>query len=237
VLAFRKEVHLLRNLNHQNLVRFYAACTKCPPEGQLCIVMELMVGSLADLLYGDKSKSLKTGVMHEMSDKRLLAIAWGVTNGMRYLHSHHVCHRDLKSLNVLYDQSLSIKLCDFAFSKFKEQLDKKTARFQTSVGTPQWMAPEVLRGEEYTFSADVHSFGVILWEMLARCQPFSEYHAHAIMCKVGCEGLRLNPPKNCPAFWKGLMQLCWRPAKERPTFDQIMEMLKQVKEELTEAPR
>ena len=87
------------------------------------------------------------------SDKRLVAIAYGISNGMRFLHKNHICHRDLKSHNVLYDKQLNIKLCDFAFSKFKATLEKKSVRFESRVGTPQWMAPEVLRGEEYTFSA------------------------------------------------------------------------------------
>jgi serine/threonine protein kinase len=177
----------------------------------------------------------------EMTDNRLLAIAYGIVKGMCYLHKNHVCHRDLKSHNVLYDQQLRVKLCDFAFSsectpitvvsasspsrpvpdhhplsltpqpdqhplsltphpgvalplrpEFKVELEKKSVRFESRVGTPQWMAPEVsrpfpswnrstlteiylchacsscqeivraetagqvLRGEDYTFSADVY---------------------------------------------------------------------------------
>lgn len=88
------------------------------------------------------------------SDKRLVAIAYGIANGMRFLHHKaRGCHRDLKSHNVLYDKQLNIKLCDFAFSKFKAELERKTVKFESRVGTPQWMAPEVLRGEDYTFSA------------------------------------------------------------------------------------
>jgi serine/threonine protein kinase len=68
-------------------------------------------------------------------------------------HKARGCHRDLKSHNVLYDKQLNIKLCDFAFSKFKAELERKTVKFESRVGTPQWMAPEVLRGEDYTFSA------------------------------------------------------------------------------------
>ena len=92
--------------------------------------------------------------MTHRSDKRLVAIAYGIANGMRFLHHKaRGCHRDLKSHNVLYDKQLNIKLCDFAFSKFKAELERKTVKFESRVGTPQWMAPEVLRGEDYTFSA------------------------------------------------------------------------------------
>jgi serine/threonine protein kinase len=72
---------------------------------------------------------------------------------MDFLHSHNVCHRDLKSANVLFDRKLHVKLCDFAFSKFRQgqeeaEGDAAEAKFISSVGTPAWMAPEVLRGDE-----------------------------------------------------------------------------------------
>lgn len=73
--------------------------------------------------------------------------------GMDFLHAHSVCHRDLKSANVLFDRQLKVKLCDFAFSKFRRiqseaEGETAEAKFVSSVGTPAWMAPEVLRGEE-----------------------------------------------------------------------------------------
>ena len=173
--SFRKEVYLLRNLNHINLVRFFGSCGQSPPEGQLAILMELMHGSLASLLYGDNSVA-PNGAKVQMTDKRLFAIGKGIANGMNFLHKHNVCHRDLKSHNVLYDKQLNIKLCDFAFSKFKQQLEQKSIIFESRVGTPQWMAPEVLRGEDYSFSADLYSFGVIIWEMVHRVQPFAGMH-------------------------------------------------------------
>jgi serine/threonine protein kinase len=256
--AFQNELDILRKLNHGNLVRFFAACTKPPPDGQLGILMELMDGSLASLLYG-KASTGPSGKRHEMcvhpsgplprshrprlnprlcrSDKRLVAIAYGISNGMRFLHKNHICHRDLKSHNVLYDKQLNIKLCDFAFSKFKATLEKKSVRFESRVGTPQWMAPEVLRGEEYTFSADVYSFGVILWEMISRQQPFADFHAMAVMFKVGTEGLRLTPPDDCPPFWQRLMEACWLPPRERPTFEKVFQLVRQVKQQLDRNPK
>ena len=78
---------------------------------------------------------------------------------MAYLHGRKVLHCDLKSSNVLIDPNWTVKLCDFGLSRIKEKLNKKCGR----VGTPHWMAPEILRGEEYVETSDVYSFGMILW--------------------------------------------------------------------------
>ena len=149
--SFKNEVFLMRQLQHVNLVRFFGASDTAP---NLCIVMELMRGSLADLFYGKLSK----GVEKMLTPQRQLSVLRGVTSGMLFLHAHSVIHRDLKSANVLFDKQLRIKLCDFAFSKFKlAAAAQTTAAFESSVGTPAWMAPEVLRGDEYTLRADVYS--------------------------------------------------------------------------------
>ena len=79
-------------------------------------------------------------------------------------------------------------------------------------------------------TVDVHSFGVILWEMIAREQPFADLHAMAVMYKVGTEGLRLTPPDDCPPFWRKLMMACWQAPKLRPTFEQIFKYICDVKQ-------
>eukprot|EP01052_Picozoa_sp_SAG31_P010214 SAG31_NODE_552_length_14204_cov_14.295356_8_plen_484_part_00 len=170
--VFRNEVFLLRNLNHDNLLRFYGACTRAP---NLCIVTELLVGSLSNLLYGSQSKR-RDGTVVPIGMKRQLHIAHGVANGLAFLHSHSVAHRDLKGSNVLYDRQLNVRLCDFAFSKFKQQ----QSGMASQVGTPAWMAPEVLRGEEYSLSADMYSYGVVLWELTQRREPLKHLNQYAV---------------------------------------------------------
>ena len=228
VNAFRTEAILLRNLNHHNLVRLYAVCS-APPH--LCILTELMTSSLDNLLYGKGSKN-------ELTERRQVRIAHGIANGMAFLHRNGVCHRDLKSPNVLYDRDLNIKLCDFAFSKFKDGLEKgHNAQMDSRVGTPAWMAPEVLCGEPYSHKADVYSFGVILWEILHRTRPFKDLNAWAIAYQVGMQGRRLpipyeNPSKQgeVPAIVAYMMAECWHPEKNRPTFETILEMLQPMQE-------
>eukprot|EP01051_Picozoa_sp_SAG22_P004549 SAG22_NODE_246_length_13948_cov_12.055744_13_plen_93_part_00 len=84
---------------------------------------------------------------------------------------------------MLYDAALHVKLCDFAFSTVKA-LEEEQA-YQSQCGTPAWMAPEVLRGNPYTKSADTYSFGVILWELASRKRPFAEIGQFEITIKVG----------------------------------------------------
>ena len=218
--AFQHEVNFLRHLSHENLVRLYGFCTD-----PMAILTEFLNGNLSDLLYGKNSRPAKGGPMIKMTDKRQNLISLGVANGLRFLHNQGICHRDLKSPNVLYDRDLRIKLCDFAFSTFKEKVENETVKFESRVGTPAWMAPEILRGEEYTLSADIYSFGVIMWEMVFRSEPFKGVNAYAIAHQVGNTGRRLEIEEGCPAVWRQLMLRCWSDAPSRPTSSDIVEIL------------
>jgi tRNA A-37 threonylcarbamoyl transferase component Bud32 len=218
--TFRNECFLMRNMHHDNLVRFYGACLDPP-----AIVTELMVGNLSSLLYG-AGASTPSGVRHELTDGRQLAISYGIANGLAVLHHHGVCHRDLKSPNVLYDASLRIKLCDFAFSKFKEKCGEAgTVQMDSRVGTPAWMAPEVLRGEAYSKSADLYSYGVILWEICERREPFKGLNPFTIAHLVGAEHRRLEIPSDCPPLWKQLMIRCWGEPARRPSAGGVVHLL------------
>eukprot|EP01043_Picozoa_sp_COSAG02_P015339 COSAG02_NODE_652_length_18867_cov_30.656756_4_plen_712_part_00 len=220
--TFANEVFLLQNLSHDNLVRFYGACTTPP---NLCILTELMTGSLMSLLYGSLARR-PDGTLRELNDKRQAHILMGVATGMAFLHSHSVAHRDLKSANVLYDKQLNIKLCDFAFSKFKRKL---SALMDSQVGTPAWMAPEVLRGDEYSLKCDVFSAGVIMWELVYREEPLKGVNQYAVAIKVGMEGHRLPIDASCPLIWRKLMESCWVEPDDRPSFADIEKILAEAK--------
>jgi sterile alpha motif and leucine zipper-containing kinase AZK len=211
VRSFRNEVFLMGKLNHANLVRFYAAVME---PTRPCIIVELMVGSLTDLLYGKDKKNLPDDKWH---DRRKLGVAIGIVNGVKFLHSKKVCHRDLKSPNVLYDKDLNIKLCDFAFSTFSQQA---SMRFESRVGTPAWMAPEVLNGDAYTLSADIYSLAVIIWEIVTRSEPWAGINPFAVAFKVVSENLRLET-EGFDSFWKDLLEMCWAKPHERPTIGEV----------------
>ena len=133
---------------------------------------------------------------------------------------------------MLYNRDLYIKLCDFAFSKFKSKIADETLKFESRVGTPAWMAPEILRGEEYTLSADVHSYGVIMWEMVTRSEPFKGVNAYAIAHQVGNDGRRLEIPSECPQFWRQLMLRCWADPADRPSSAEVVLMLQKLRTDI-----
>jgi serine/threonine protein kinase len=98
-----------------------------------------------------------------------------VARGMAYLHSRRppILHLDLKSPNILVDAGWRAKIADFGLSLAKNRTYASTT---AAMGTPEWMAPEVLRCERYDERADVFSFGVVLWELLTAQQPWADHN-------------------------------------------------------------
>jgi serine/threonine protein kinase len=185
-----------------------------PPE--LCIITEFCQhGALSDLL-------LQQTV--EMDFKLKLKCCLDAARGMEYMHSCNpvILHRDLKSDNLLVTSDWTVKVADFGLSRFRS--DKKT---MSQVGTPMWMAPEVILGEKYTEKADVYSFGVILWEIMTRKEPYEDKEAMQIVLEVVNKGLRPKIPPHyfdCPLV--PLMRDCWEEdPKKRPVFSIICDRL------------
>lgn len=175
--ALRAEVSILSQLRHPNIVLYLGAGTTPP---SVFVVTEWCErGDLNDLLY-DPSAPLSAAAR--------VRLALHVAQGMTYLHSPRrgIVHRDLKSQNLLITRHYVLKVADFGLTIFQTEL-AKTAKAAANpderaaaafgadaVGTPQWMAPEVLEGERYNEKVDVFSFGVVLSELCARVQPYAD---------------------------------------------------------------
>jgi len=151
-------------------------------------------------------------------------VAAGTARGMCYLHSGNppVLHRDLKSANILLDESYTAKLADFGLSRLKAVRSGMTG----NCGTVQWMAPEVLCNEHYAEPADVFSFGIILWEMLSKECPYDGMTPIQCALSVLNENKRPAIPDWCPQPLRALIKNCVeRDPLSRPTFTQILAAL------------
>jgi len=104
----------------------------------------------------------------------------------------------------------------------------------TSCGTPAWTAPEVLRNERYTETADVFSFGVVLWELVTREEPHHGVPPFQIVFAVGTQGIRPIIPSSCPVEVGSLIEECWAESPdERPDFSEIMKRLESIEGSIT----
>eukprot|EP00002_Diphylleia_rotans_P009051 TRINITY_DN1906_c0_g1_i6.p1 TRINITY_DN1906_c0_g1~~TRINITY_DN1906_c0_g1_i6.p1 ORF type:complete len:617 (-),score=115.92 TRINITY_DN1906_c0_g1_i6:770-2620(-) len=213
---FEKETTMMGKLRHPNIILFMGVIMD---EQHLCIVTEYMgKGSLHDVLHSPNQV---------MNWHLILSIAMDGARGVQYLHNFRpvIIHRDLKSHNLLVDDQYNIKVCDFGLSKFKAEDRTMTV----VIGTIQWTAPEIVRDEKYTEKADIYSFGIILWELLARDTPYRDLNHLEIAIAVAFD----NPPKRPPILdrtpeaYVELMTKCWSPNPEdRPSFDVILNTLR-----------
>ncbi|KAL8540021.1 hypothetical protein ACS0TY_001568 [Phlomoides rotata] len=179
ISAFRQEVSLMKSLRHPNILLFMGAVTS--PQ-RLCIVTEFLPrGSLFRLLQRNATK---------LERRRRIHMALDIARGMNYLHRYNppIIHRDLKSSNLLVDKNWTVKVGDFGMSRLKHETYLTT---KTGKGTPQWMAPEVLRNEPSDEKSDVYSFSVILWELVTHKIPWDNLNSMQGMVLVLVQG---EPP-------------------------------------------
>uniref|UniRef100_A0A4W4HDR2 non-specific serine/threonine protein kinase n=1 Tax=Electrophorus electricus TaxID=8005 RepID=A0A4W4HDR2_ELEEL len=160
----KAEINMLKKYSHhRNIATYYGAFVKKNPPGiddQLWLVMEFCgAGSVTDLIKNTKGNSLK--------EEWTAYICREILRGLTHLHQHKVIHRDIKGQNVLLTENAEVKLVDFGVSA---QLDRTVGRRNTFIGTPYWMAPEVIACDEnpdatYDFKSDLWSLGITAIEM------------------------------------------------------------------------
>ncbi|KAL4565543.1 hypothetical protein LXL04_029642 [Taraxacum kok-saghyz] len=211
---YNKEIDIMKRLRHPNVLLFMGSVCS---QDKLAMVTELLPrGSLFNVIHNSG---------HSLDIKRRLKMAADVARGMNYLHHRNppIIHRDLKSSNLLVDKKWSVKVGDFGLSKLKHAtfLTARSGR-----GTPQWMAPEVLRNEPSNEKSDVFSFGIILWELVTQCIPWSNMNPLQVVGVVGFMDRRLDFPENLHPSLSSIIQDCWQsnPAL-RPSFESIMQRL------------
>ncbi|XP_021773083.1 serine/threonine-protein kinase EDR1-like [Chenopodium quinoa] len=212
---FKREVRIMRRLRHPNVVLFMGAVTRPP---HLSIVSEFLPrGSLYRILHRPNC---------QIDEKRRIKMALDVARGMNCLHTSTptIVHRDLKSPNLLVDKNWNVKVCDFGLSRLKHNTFLSS---KSTAGTPEWMAPEVLRNEPSNEKCDVYSFGVILWELATLKLPWSGMNPMQVVGAVGFQNRRLDISKELDPLVARIILECWQTEPNlRPSFAQLCVALK-----------
>jgi len=198
VTQFVNEIEILCRLEHPNVVKLFG-CT-APPT--VYIVMDYYPRNLQSLIQQ----------MGKIPLPLLISIAKGISLGLFYLHRiAKIIHRDLKPSNILLDDENIPKIADFGVSR-----ENAGTLTMTGIGTPIYMAPEMLKGRKYSDKVDVYSFGLIVWQMLTGLKPFAELkvkgqeiNAIQLAIKVATEKSTPPIPPNCPPAMAFIMARCW----------------------------
>ncbi|XP_025614629.1 uncharacterized protein [Arachis hypogaea] len=207
---FCNEISILSRLRHPNVILFLGACTKPP---HLSMVTEYMeMGSLYYLIH-------LSGQNKKLSWRRRLKMLRDICRGLMCIHRMKIVHRDLKSANCLVNKHWTVKICDFGLSRI---MTESPMQDPSSAGTPEWMAPELIRNEPFTEKCDIFSLGVIIWELCTLSRPWEGVPPERVVYSVANEGSRLEIPEGPLGR---LISDCWAESHERPSCEEILSRL------------
>ncbi|KCV69022.1 TKL protein kinase [Fonticula alba] len=214
-----KQVTMMRDLFHVNLLPILAGCTE---RGNWCLVTEFQpVGNLG-LLLQDPAYS--------MDQYQAIRFAVETCRGVAFLHENGIPHGALKPSNILVTDDGGIRITDYGLSKVKA--------FRGSYGgaqifEPHWIAPEIFLEEPHPDKdirpADVYAFGMVLFMIVTRLLPFESMHPMAIGHKVVTQSLRPTMPYFVPEHLSKLISLCWQQDHtRRPLIGQVLPILEKL---------
>uniref|UniRef100_A0A8B9KSV7 non-specific serine/threonine protein kinase n=1 Tax=Astyanax mexicanus TaxID=7994 RepID=A0A8B9KSV7_ASTMX len=218
----KAEINMLKKYSHhRNIATYYGAFVKKNPPGiddQLWLVMEFCgAGSVTDLIKNTKGNSLK--------EEWTAYICREILRGLTHLHQHKVIHRDIKGQNVLLTENAEVKLVDFGVSA---QLDRTVGRRNTFIGTPYWMAPEVIACDEnpdatYDFKSDLWSLGITAIEMAEGAPPLCDMHPmRALFLIPRNPAPRLKSKKWSKKFQSFIDSCLVKNHTQRPSTEQLL---------------
>uniref|UniRef100_T1IWF0 non-specific serine/threonine protein kinase n=1 Tax=Strigamia maritima TaxID=126957 RepID=T1IWF0_STRMM len=216
------EINVLKKFSHhRNIATYYGAFIKKSPPGkddQLWLVMEYCgAGSVTDLVKSTKGQSLK--------EEWIAYICREILRGLSHLHANKVIHRDIKGQNVLLTDNAEVKLVDFGVSA---QLDRTIGRRNTFIGTPYWMAPEVIACDEnpdatYDNRSDLWSLGITALEMAESQPPLCDMHPmRALFLIPRNSPPRLKSKKWSKKFHSFIETVLVKDYHQRPYTDQLL---------------
>jgi len=200
------EIDIMKNSHHKNIVQYFDSYVV--DDKLLWVVMEFMAGGcLTDIL--EQFDSI------QMTEQMIAHVCLQTLEGLKYIHSLHRIHRDIKSDNILLGAKGEVKLADFGYAA---QLTEQKSKRNTIVGTPYWMAPELIRGQEYGIKVDIWSLGIMAMEMAEGEPPYMDFPPLRALFLITTKGI---PPlketdKWSPEFQDFVAQCLEKDADKRP---------------------
>lgn len=221
-------MNIISRLEHPSILKFigYSPIDFNKKQKPVIITEFSINGSLGELLELERMKKKIKG----WDDTKKLICIYGIAKGMAYLHSHDIIHRDLKPDNIFLDDFLFPKIADFGLSKIYNDPSINASNLKTTEeikGTPIYIAPEIWLSLSYSAKCDVYSYSFIIYEIITTEKPFKDYNIYSLMSDVSQKGIRPEFKNEIPECYQNLIKSCWSQQPEnRPTFDEIVEQLK-----------
>jgi len=216
---FIQEAELLISIHpHENVILMYGVC-RIPA----CIVTKFHKN-------GNLLRYLQVG--KPLTNVQIFGIIKGIAAGMSHLHSEKIIHRDLAARNILLTASMEAVVSDFGFARaVASENDSRSTQTQAFYGPLKWMAPEALERQVYSVKTDVWAYGVTVWEILTRKEPYGNMNLPQTTLAVmtGKTKDHLQFPDTTAEILVDLLHRCWAmDPDERPTFQVIYDELRKI---------
>ncbi|KAG2445744.1 hypothetical protein HXX76_000350 [Chlamydomonas incerta] len=213
-----KEVKILQNVEHPNIVKCFRSFLS-EADNELVIVLEWAeAGDLGQLI----KQRAEAG--QPFSEEQVWTQFQQVCNALRHMHERRMMHRDLKPSNIFVTASGDLKLGDLGLSRY---FSSRTLQANTTVGTPYYMSPEVVRGQPYDFSSDIWSLGCLLYELIALRNPFYKENQSLYVLGKNIQNCAYEPlPPSVPDELRTLVTSMLQPQpSSRPSITHVADQV------------